>query len=175
MIYSWLRKTLFNEQTGAVSDNIGQNGKVNPSVYTYNQGTFIGVAHELFMITGEKQYLDDAIRAGYYVVKNMSNNQGTLSDATHGDGGLFHGIFFRYFVRLTNEQAVDMNTRKDFHDYLTKLATTLVNEGLNHKTMLYGGHWHQAPADEDLVNLTPHLSGCMLIEAMCVLKDIPNS
>ena len=171
-IFTWLRKTLFDEQTGAVSDNIGQSGKVNRAVYTYNQGTFIGAAHELYKLTGDKQYLEDAVKASYYVIRNMSNHGGALSDATRGDGGLFHGIFFRYFVRLINEDALDKVIRKEFHDYLTGLATIMVEEGLNHQTMLYGGSWHKALGDDDLANLTPHLSGCMLMEAMCVLKPV---
>ncbi len=171
-IYSWEKKTLFDEETGAVNDNIGQNGKVNHSVFTYNQGTFIGAAHELYKLTGDQQYLEDAVKASYYVILKMSNHGGALSDATHGDGGLFHGIFFRYFVRLINEEALDKTIRKEFYDYLTGLAKIMVEQGLNHQTMLYSGSWHKALTNEEIANLTPQLSGCMLMEAMCVLKEV---
>ena len=101
----------------------------------------------------------------------MTKN-GTLSDATSGDGGLFHGIFFRYFVKLANEKALDYNVRKKFHDYLTGLATVMAEEGVNQRTMLYAGRWRKAPADKEPVGLTPHLTGCMLMEAMCVLEPL---
>lgn len=42
--------------------------------------------------------------------------------------------------------------------------------GLNPVTMLYGGKWWEAPADGESVCLTAHLTGCMLIEAMCTLE-----
>lgn len=172
-IYAWLKKTLFDEQTGAVADNISKSGHINRNwIFTYNQGTFLGAAHELYKITGDRQYLNDAVKAAKYVVERMSGNRGVLSDATDGDGGLFHGIFFRYFVKLINDKTLDTPTRQKFHDYLTNLATVMADNGINHRTMLYGGTWWQAPADDAAVGLTPHLSGCMLMEAMCVLKPL---
>ena len=101
----------------------------------------------------------------------MTRN-GVLSDAPSGDGGLFHGIFFRYFVKLINEETLDIDTRKKFHNYLTSLATTMAEEGVNPRTMLYAGRWRQAPADDQPVGLTPHLTGCMLMEAMCVFEPL---
>lgn len=172
-IYSWLKKTLFDEQTGAMADNIAKDGRINRNwIFTYNQGTFLGAAHELYKITGDKQYLADAVKAANYVIERMSNNRGVLSDATSGDGGLFHGIFFRYFVKLINDETLDMPTRKKYHDYLTHLATVMADNGINHNTMLYGGNWWKAPADNAKVGLTPHVTGCMLMEAMCVLKPL---
>lgn len=172
-IYAWLKKTLFDTTTGAVADNIAANGKINRDwIFTYNQGTFLGAAHELYKITGEEQYLADAVLAARHVVERMSTNRGALTDATSGDGGLFHGIFFRYFVKLINDKSLDKATRRQFHDYLTHLATVMVDNGINHSTMLYGGSWWQAPASDAEVGLTPHVTGCMLMEAMCVLEPL---
>lgn len=171
-IYTWEKNFLFDRKTGAVYDNINRKGEIQKNwIFTYNIGTFLGAAHELFLITGDKQYLDDAVLAASYVTDHMTQN-GVLSDAPSGDGGLFHGIFFRYFVKLINEEALDINTRKKFHDYLTSLATIMAEQGVNHNTMLYAGRWRNAPADDEPVGLTPHLTGCMLMEAMCVLKPL---
>ena len=172
-IYTWLKRNLFDTETGAVYDNMNREGKISPAVFTYNVGTFLGAAHELYGITGNKQYLDDACLAAGYVIEHMSDNGGVLSDAPGGDGGLFHGIFFRYFVKLINEPDLDGATRRRFHDYITRCATTMAEEGVNHETMLYGGRWHRAPATGEPVALTAHLTGCMLMEAMCVLKPLP--
>ena len=169
-IFVWERKTLFDAETGAVYDNINQEGRISRSVYTYNPGTFIGAAYELFRITGDKQYLDDAIKAADYVIDRMTQNNGVLKDDSHGDGGLFHGIFFRYFVKVVNDAALDEAHHAKFKEFITRCATTLVEHGLNHRTMLYGGTWWEAPADDASVCLTAHLTGCMLIEAMCTVK-----
>lgn len=171
-IYTWEKNVLFDRETGAVYDNINKEGRIQKRwIFTYNIGTFLGAAHELYLLTGDKQYLQDATLAATYVTDHMTRN-GVLSDAPSGDGGLFHGIFFRYFVKLINEETLDTNTRKKFHDYLTSLATTMAEKGVNPRTMLYAGRWRQAPADDQPVGLTPHLTGCMLMEAMCVLKPI---
>lgn len=171
-IYHWLKSTLL-QPSGAVADNMARNGEINRKwIFTYNQGTFLGAAHELYKITGDKQYLADAVKAAEYVMDHMSGNRGVLGNATEGDGGLFHGIFFRYFVKLINDETLDMDTRRKFHAYLTHLATVMAEHGVNKNTMLYGGRWWKAPADNAPVGLTPHVTGCMLMEAMCVLKPL---
>ncbi len=172
-IYGWLRDHLYDPAEGKVCDNINASGNISRAVYTYNQGTFIGAAHELYKITGIKQYLDDAVKAADYVIEKMSNNEGVLSNATSGDGGLFHGIFFRYFVKLINEPDLEIAIRGKYHRYITNCATTMADQGVNHETMLYGGNWHKTPVQGEAVSLTPQLSGCMLMEAMCVLKPLP--
>lgn len=172
-IYSWERNFLFDKKSGAVYDNIDRKGEIKKNwIFTYNIGTFLGAAHELFLITGDKQYLTDASLAANYVIDNMSNNKGVLENATNGDGGLFHGIFFRYFVKLINEEALEKPARTKFHNYITHLATIMAENGVNKKTMLYAGNWWQAPASDAHVALTPHITGCMLMEAMCTLKAI---
>jgi predicted alpha-1,6-mannanase (GH76 family) len=171
-IYSWLRNNLYDEATGRVFDNMNLQGRVSPDIYTYNQGTFIGAACELYRITGDEQYLKEAVNAANYVVDSMSVNNGVLRDASGGDGGLFHGIFFRYFVKLINQPDLDRDTRKKFHDYITNCAIVMAENGVNKESKLYGGKWWSAPTSTKGVSLTAHLSGCMLIEAMCVLEPL---
>ena len=171
-IYTWEKNYLFDRTTGAVYDHINRRGEVQRNwIFTYNIGTFLGAAHELYLSTGDKQYLADAVLAASYVIDHMTH-RGVLSDATSGDGGLFHGIFFRYFVKLANEDTLDLATRQKFHTWLTQLATVMAEEGVNPRTHLYAGRWRKAPDDDQPVGLTPHLTGCMLMEAMCVLKPL---
>ena len=173
-IYSWLRDNLYDPVDGKVRDNMNVNGIISPAIYTYNQGTFIGAANELYKLTGNKQYLDEAMNAADYVINHMSDNEGVPGNATSGDGGLFNGIFFRYFVRLINEPDLDNVVRGNYHRYITHCATVMADHGINPKTMLYAGNWWKAHASEEPVVLTPHLSGCMLMEAMCTLKPLPD-
>jgi predicted alpha-1,6-mannanase (GH76 family) len=126
------------------------------------------------MITGDKQYLADAMKAADYVIDHMSSNDGVPGNATSGDGGLFNGIFFRYFVRLINEPDLDYTVREKYHSYLTNCAVVMAEQGVNPETMLYGGNWHVAPGSAEAVTLTPQLSGCMLMEAMCILRQLPE-
>lgn len=171
-IYAWLKERLFDKESGAVYDHINAKGEVVRWNFTYNQGTFIGAAHELYDLTGDDTYLHDALMAADHVIERMSDNRGVLGNAKSGDGALFHGIFFRYFVKLTNDERVDENIRRKYHSYLTQLATTMATNGVNHSTMLYGGEWWRAPGNNENVQLTAQLTGCMLMEAMCILKKV---
>jgi hypothetical protein len=52
-IYAWERSRLFEAATGRVYDNISASGVVNSDwIFTYNQGTFLGAAHQLHRLTG---------------------------------------------------------------------------------------------------------------------------
>ena len=169
-IHSWLKRALVNPSTGAVADNINGEGRISGRVFTYNQGTYIGTAYELYRITGIQSYLDDAVLSAQYVVWNMATNDGVLADAPGGDGGLFHGIFFRNFVKLLKEPSLKSDVRQELSDFIYRCANVLAQQGVNPRTGLYGGKWHQAPADDEPVSLTAHLSGCMRIEAVASLK-----
>ena len=85
---------------------------------------------------------------------------------------LWYPIFFRYFVKLINNKDVPTDVRRKYHAYLTHLATVMAEQGVNLSTMLYGGRWRQAPAKDESVCLTPHLTGCMLMEAMSILEPL---
>ena len=167
-IYRWERKVLWNEKSGAILDNINQEGKVARFSLSYNQGTFIGAAVELFKLTKDRSLLDDAILTARFTTGPLSRrNNGVLPDAPGGDGGLFHGIFFRYLANLIVLPDVDEAVRKELTDYLLHSATVMVREGVNPQTMLYAGRWRQpAPADEPS-SLNAHVTGCMLLEAAC--------
>lgn len=167
-IYRWERKYLWDSQTGAIYDNMNLNGEIGRFSLSYNQGTFIGAAVELFRLTKDFAFLDDAILTARYTIGPMSRrNRGLLSDSTSGDGALFHGIFFRYLANLIVLPELDDAARQEFTEYLLRSATTLVRRGVNAETKLYGGRWRRPwPTDEPSA-LNPHVTGCALLEAAC--------
>ncbi|MDF2513738.1 MAG: alpha,6-mannanase [Herbinix sp.] len=57
-IYNWARTHLFNASTGSVPDLISDQGVVDWTNYTYNQGTMIGAASMLYLATGNISYLN---------------------------------------------------------------------------------------------------------------------
>ncbi|MDR2086113.1 MAG: glycosyl hydrolase family 76 [Dysgonamonadaceae bacterium] len=167
-IYEWEKNVLFNPSTGAVYDNIdGRSGNKNTSwIFTYNQGTFIGSAVELHKITGEKTYLNDAVLAADYTTTNLVNDA-ILKDEGNGDGGLFKGIFIRYFTELIRQERLDAATQKRYIRFLQHNAETLWTKGANKESVLFGTNWRNRPGSE--TGLTEQLSGCMLIEAAAKL------
>jgi predicted alpha-1,6-mannanase (GH76 family) len=167
-IYEWEKNTLFNSSSGAVYDNIdGRSGEKNTSwIFTYNQGTFIGSAVELHKITGEKMYLNDAVLAANYTTTVLVNNA-ILKDEGGGDGGLFKGIFIRYFTELIQQERLDNAAKKRYIQFLQYNAETLWTQGTNKERVLFGTNWRNKPGSQ--TGLTEQVSGCMLIEAAAKL------
>jgi predicted alpha-1,6-mannanase (GH76 family) len=169
-IYNWLKSTLYDPSTGQVYDGINSNndGAVSQSKFTYNQGLFIGAAVELYNITKDPVYLNDATKAASYTISNEINTTDRLlQDEGGGDGGLFKGVFVRYFTQLILCPDLQSGTKANYVNFLTYNAQALWTVGAN-KTdgVFYGSYWNTPPATGASVDLTVELSGCMLIEAM---------
>jgi hypothetical protein len=101
-IYTWMKATLWDNSNGSVWDNINTVGAVDIRNYTYNQGTFIGLAHQLYLQTGTISYYNDAIKAADFT-KNLMVVPGTdmlkTEEVTADEPG-FKGIFARYFLKF---------------------------------------------------------------------------
>ena len=167
-IYNWQKSTLVNLNTGAVWDNINSNsGEIKKDwVFTYNQGTYIGAA-VLHKITNEKSYLIDASLAADYTLSSLVENSVLKSEGT-GDGGLFKGIFIRYFTQLIIQGRLDKPVRDRYLQFINFNAETLWINGTNTQGILFGPNWRMKPGSS--TGLTEQLSGCMLIESMAFLQ-----
>lgn len=170
-IYDWEKATLFNSNNGMVYDNINANtGEINKDwVFTYNEGTFIGSAVELHQIMGEKSYLNDAVLAADYTISTLVENS-ILKDEGNGDGGLFKGIFIRYFTDLIQQDRLDAGSKRRYVRFLEKNAETLWMEGTAKPSVLFYTNWRRIPSGP--TGLTEQLSGCMLMEAMALVDKM---
>ncbi|MCC8034862.1 MAG: glycoside hydrolase family 76 protein [Rikenellaceae bacterium] len=173
MIYDWVKWALFVPNTGAVNDNL-TNGVLGTYISTYNQGTFLGAAHELYNITGEPAYLEEAIKAADYVINQMTNAKGILPSAHTNDLALFNGIFIRYLTLLANDTKVDKKTRQWLHDFITNQAITVWTQGIikddEPGNMLFSGDLEQ-PAYWVVENGYT-CTGVTIVEAMNILKPV---
>ena len=111
-LYAWIRAKLYDPQTGQVYDHLSwttaPNVKVYPTPYTYNQGTFIGAADRLVLLTGVRSYAVDARRALAYTRTHLTRRGILQSDGglANQDTGGFKGIFARWAVRFTRDQHI---------------------------------------------------------------------
>jgi len=169
-IYDWERATLYDPTTGLVYDNIDKNGAKNTDwKFTYNQGTFLGAALELYENTGSSAYLSDALQAADFTLNSgFLTSGGILKDEGGGDGGLFKGIFVRYFTRLIVEGTFDASKKSDYVNFLRANGESLWSKGMNKSNLLFGSAWDKAPGSS--TDLTIQLSGIMLVEALAELK-----
>lgn len=171
-IYDWMKNTLFNPSTGAVYDNInGNTGAVSTLTLSYNQGTFIGTALELYTFNQDYTYLKDAIKAADYAITNKSmldGATGLLRDEGNGDGALFKGIFIRYFKILIDTKNIDPMKKTNYLRFFNKNAEALWRNGTLKEYTFFGKNWNEAPFG--IVQLTQQVSGCMMLEARAALK-----
>ena len=170
-IYAWEKETLFNPESGAIYDNLNtRTGTKNMRlVLTYNQGTFIGAAVALYKITGDKSYIADAMKAADYTITTLINAEDNiLKSEGRRDGGLFKGIFVRYFAQLILSDGISNDVRKRYVDFLVHNGETLWREGTSRPAILFGPYWKTPPGES--TGHTEHLSGCMLMEALALLQ-----
>ena len=171
-IYNWEKTTLVDPGTGLVYDGINGNndGQLDATDrFTYDQGLFIGAALEMYNITGQTVYLDDAVKTANNTISDpILSPSGLLRDEGQGDGGLFKGVFVRYFVLLIQNKNLDSGTRNKYLLFLQNNAQALWLQGTTRPGLFYGSNWSVAPTGE--TDLTTELSGAMLMEGMDVLK-----
>ena len=176
-IYAWEKENLIDPDNGEVWDNIHlENGNAEVQkewVFTYNMGTWIGAGVWLYKSTGEAGYLADALRTAQTILTSSKiTNNSILKNEGQGDGGLFKGIFVRYFTQLLLEDDVSNIDRQVFIDFLKYNAKTFYKKGLSRPDMLASPNWNAAwnAAPGDKTDLTTQLSGAMLIEAAAKLE-----
>ncbi|MBC7690078.1 MAG: glycosyl hydrolase family 76 [Aquabacterium sp.] len=173
-IFNWQKNMLYEPGSGWVYDNIEANGIKNTTwKFTYNQGTFIGAALELYSITTTASYLSDAAKAADYTLQSgqlTDIGNGILKDEGGGDGGLFKGVFVRYFNRLIIDGGLDNTKKTQYISFLKTNAQKLWGGGTNKTQILFGNAWNSAPGTT--TDLTTQLSGIMLLEVMAELKQL---
>jgi predicted alpha-1,6-mannanase (GH76 family) len=167
-IYEWQKDVLFDRSTGAVYDNInGETGVVNATALTYNQGTFLGTAVELFDITGDPLYLNDAQKtANYAITKCIDASNNVLRDEGDGDGALFKGIFIRYFVQFLQREGIQDAFLVKFENFLYHNARVAWLQGADHTVLLFSPSWTQKAIGQ--TQLTSQTSAAMLFEHIAI-------
>ncbi|WP_295122812.1 glycoside hydrolase family 76 protein [uncultured Chitinophaga sp.] len=176
-IYNWQRQYLINPANGTVYDGTGvTNGVITPNtnvsmVLTYNQGTWMGGALELFRVTGNQEYLRNALRTANYVVNDLTkfSPNGVLKGENTGDGGLFKGIFIRYLTRMIVDGNLDEETKNSYLQYMERNGKSLFAKGIRKPEYIFDADWRKQPASATL-DCSVQLSGVMLFEALCELE-----
>lgn len=172
-IYNWERTTLL-QNDGAVLDHIdGRDNTLTNWKFTYNQGTFIGSAVELYKIFGNTSYLDDAMLTANYTISSMVTNsvlklEGSADSSVDNDAHLFKGIFIRYFTELIR-QDIDGATQKRYLQFLKHNTETLWTKGVHKNPVLFGPDWTIKPDMKTTLKAT--VSACMLMEATALLVN----
>ncbi|WP_054026445.1 glycoside hydrolase family 76 protein [Bacillus sp. FJAT-28004] len=163
-IYNWLKAVLVDPETGFVWDGANRlsDGAIDKDwKFTYCQGVFIGAAVELYRITGDNSYLEDAIRTWNASIAEFTT---LLPAEGGGDAGLFKGIFVRY----AGELAEVMDDGREVIDVLYSNASSLWNSASNRGEILFSKRWDES--NEADIELSTQLSGVILLETAAALE-----
>jgi predicted alpha-1,6-mannanase (GH76 family) len=172
-LYTWLKGKLVDPATGIVYDGINGDGdgKISYNKFTYNQGTFIGAALELYNVTNDAAYLADAVRTANATIKDLDISPGgLLKNEGDGDGGLFKGILVRYLTLLTLKEDVSSTDRDAYAKFLKYNAETLFAKGIIRPGLFASPDWKTTPKATDATDLTTQISGLTTLEAAATLK-----
>ncbi|WP_308637566.1 glycoside hydrolase family 76 protein [Paenibacillus silvisoli] len=167
-IYGWLKTHLVDPATGFVWDGMNRqgDGAIDKEwKFTYCQGVYIGAGVDLYRVTGDRGYLEDAIRtAGASDMELADPASGLLPEEGDGDGGLFKGILVRYLGELAKE-APELGAAGPL---LASNAVSLWEQGRDPERCVFSTDWRSQPSER--VTLSTQLSGIMLLEQLALLE-----
>jgi len=176
-IYDWMKYNRTILSSGRVFENINNTN----NDYAYDVGTYLGAAIELYNITGDKTYWNDALRiTDYHIKYNINKAYGVMRDygeQTGENGGghdcnLFKGIFVRYFTILIQHPDLSSQDRARYVAFLTNNANYLWQTGTQkYPDIKFSPTWWQIPGEAVVWgDLRAATSAATTIEAMALLE-----
>jgi predicted alpha-1,6-mannanase (GH76 family) len=105
--WNWFKNSGMINSLNLIND--GLNGCVNngETTWTYNQGVILGGLADLYKVTGDTNYLNQAMAIAGATITNLVDNHGVLlepcGDSCGADGSEFKGIFQRNLTYLYDE------------------------------------------------------------------------
>ncbi|MEV0408243.1 glycoside hydrolase family 76 protein [Actinoallomurus sp. NPDC050550] len=93
-LYTWNRKCL-QQSPGLYWNDIGYDGTVDKTLWSYNSGSMIGAATLLYQATGTRSYLDNALADA-----NGALDHWTQGDNLYNQPAIFNAIFFNNLLLL---------------------------------------------------------------------------
>lgn len=167
--YQWQKTNLVDPVSGLVWDGLDANGTNKAWKFTYNQGVYIGAGIELYKITGEAVYINDALKTANNSLTGDFTQSNIMKDEGGGDGGLFKGILVRNLLLLITDGNLGSTDKTKFINFLKLNGETLWLQGTSRPSIIYGPKWTSVVTTTDL---STQLSGAMLIEAVAKLKAL---
>ncbi|UAY55810.1 alpha-1,6-mannanase [Arachidicoccus terrestris] len=174
-IYNWMKYNRTILSSGRIFEKIDD----THGDYSYDVGTYMGAALELYDITKDTTYLNDAIRVtNYHISHNINKTYGVMTDygEQSGNGGgndvnLFKGIFVRYFTILIQNPDLPDPDRERYIAFLENNAQYLWQKGTaKSPDIKFSYSWWKNPGDaERWGDLRSAISGATTIEAMALL------
>ncbi len=168
-IHAWMKANVLNAQ-GGIWD---APNNMNPDwQFSYNSGMFIGACLELSIVTGTQSYVDDGIKASEFMMNYRNYNGGVffLNEKGQGDGGLFKGIFAKWFTEFVRMANLTQAQRDRYLRVINFTSDYTWNNAVNKTSFLISPDWGALPSGT--IDLSTQTSGVHLFEAAASLNKV---
>jgi predicted alpha-1,6-mannanase (GH76 family) len=157
--WNWFKNTGLINPENLVNDGLDRDCRNNgQTTWTYNQGVIIGGLTEMYRVTGDAQYLNQATAIADAAIATLASQDGILKEpcearGCHGaDVPQFKGIFVRYLAGL-----YDVSLKPAYYDFLARNAQSIWAHDRNSTDQLgmnWGGAFDLADAGRQSSALT---------------------
>ncbi|KAL8994765.1 MAG: hypothetical protein Q9169_005349 [Polycauliona sp. 2 TL-2023] len=145
-IYAWVSETLFNHETGQINTGIHMNGTVNTATAVYNQGTFLDYANLLWLITGNRQYYNDAKLA-----LDFGRNELTTNGVFSNDAGYLN-TWADEFARGAGHFVRDNSLWTDYHAWMKQNAESILENRRSDLGITWNAWDKSTPSDDTKIS-----------------------
>jgi predicted alpha-1,6-mannanase (GH76 family) len=168
-IHAWMKANVLNAQGGIwdAPGNFDQGWQ-----FSYNSGMFIGACLELSIVTGMQSYIDDGIKASEFMMNYRNYNGGVffLNENGQGDGGLFKGIFAKWFTEFVRLGNLTQAQRDRYLQVINFTGNYAWYNAVNKTNFLISPDWGVLPSGT--IDLSTQTSGIHLFEAVASLNKV---
>ncbi len=144
-IWNWMNSVdLINEKSLVQDGARGRGGdcKINPRIWTYNQGVILSGLVYLSEITGDEIYLNYADGIALAAITNMVSDGGILCeincepDDCNADAEQFKGIFMRHLALLNQ-----YSPKKEYGEFIALNAQSIWETAMQNGSIPPGVSW----------------------------------
>ncbi|MBA4283742.1 MAG: hypothetical protein C0432_05565 [Candidatus Puniceispirillum sp.] len=168
-IHSWMKANVVNAD-GGIWDSPNN---LNPDwLFSYNSGMFIAACLELNLVTGEQSYIDDGVKACDFMMNFKRNGGGAfyLNETGQGDGGLFKGIFAKWFIEFVRIANLPQAKKDHYLQTINYTADYVWNHAVDKSTFLTNSDWKKLPTGT--IDLSTQTASLHLFESVASLNKV---
>ena len=168
-LHAWMKANVFNSDGGIWdAPNFYDPGWL----FSYNSGMFIAACLELNLVTGEQSYIDDGIKASDFMMNFKRNCGGAfyLNETGQGDGGLFKGIFAKWFIEFVRMANLPQAKKDHYLQTIYYTADYVWSHAVNKSNYLISPDWKKLPTGT--IDLSTQSSGLHLFESVASLNKV---
>ncbi len=148
--WDWFAKSGMINSDGLVNDGLHECKNNNGETWTYNQGVILGGLTELFRITQDKAYLNQALKIASASIRVLAKPQNGIPILQEVGGDLnadqqqFKGIFVRYLAALAHALPKEASAdKKTIRDFVCINADSLWKRARNEENQI-NAYWHES-------------------------------